>query len=117
MARASAAAENAAVNGITAVGLYLSLHSADPGTTGASEITGGGYARQAITWGAASGGTATNTGALSFTVAAATTVAYVGVWSAATTGTYYVGAATTSVTFNQAGTASVAASALTLAAA
>ena len=35
---------------------YISLHTADPGETGASECTGGSYARQAGSFGAASGG-------------------------------------------------------------
>ncbi|QFG09412.1 head protein [Mycobacterium phage Yuna] len=38
---------------ILAQGALLSLHSADPGTTGASEITGGGYARKTFAWGTA----------------------------------------------------------------
>jgi hypothetical protein len=29
--------------------VYVSLHSADPGDTGASELSGGGYARAAVT--------------------------------------------------------------------
>lgn len=37
---------------ILAQGNLLSLHSADPGTTGASEISGGGYARKTFAWGA-----------------------------------------------------------------
>lgn len=28
--------------------VYISLHTSDPGTTGASECTGGSYARQAL---------------------------------------------------------------------
>jgi len=32
----------------------VSLHSADPGSTGASELTGGGYARKPVVWAAAS---------------------------------------------------------------
>jgi hypothetical protein len=31
---------------------WISLHSDDPGPTGANELTGGGYARKAVTWGA-----------------------------------------------------------------
>lgn len=43
--------------------LYVSLHTADPGTTGANEAAGGSpaYARKALVFGAASGGTATAT--------------------------------------------------------
>ena len=39
----------------------ISIHTADPGTTGTNEVTGGGYARVAVTtadWGAASATTA-----------------------------------------------------------
>ncbi|QFG11450.1 head protein [Mycobacterium phage Ekdilam] len=42
-----------ALAAILAQGNLLSLHSADPGTTGASEITGGGYARKTFAWGTA----------------------------------------------------------------
>lgn len=40
-------------------GTYLALFTSDPTETGAAgtEVTGGAYARQAVTWGAASGGT------------------------------------------------------------
>ena len=75
---------------------YLSLHSADPGTTGASEITGGSYARQAITFGAASAGSqaSTNSQAFSNMPAEAGGVPYFGVWTAATGGTYLCGGTT-----------------------
>lgn len=56
-----------------------SLHTAYPGTTGANEVTGGGYARQAPTVAAASGGVrvaATNTWSVP-----STTVRWVGYWS------------------------------------
>ena len=73
---------------------YVSLHTADPGTTGASEVTGGTYARVAVTWTASSAGSpATNAGALTINVPASTTVAYFGIWSAITAGTYMIGGA------------------------
>lgn len=34
-------------------GDQISLHSGDPGTTGADEVSGGGYSRATPTWGAA----------------------------------------------------------------
>jgi hypothetical protein len=44
-------AANAGGNTLTALTPQtVSLHSADPGSTGASELTGGGYARKAVTW-------------------------------------------------------------------
>ena len=70
---------------------YVSLHTADPGTTGASEVTGGTYARVAATWNTPSSGSVTNSGALSINLPASTTASYFGVWSASTAGTYYFG--------------------------
>jgi hypothetical protein len=78
---------------------HISLHTADPGTTGASEATGGSYARQAVTFNAAGavgplGGTlqpATVGKAWStevtFSVNAAT-YSHMGGWNALTTGTF-----------------------------
>jgi hypothetical protein len=72
---------------------YVSLHTADPSTTGASEVTGGTYARVAVTWNSPSSGSVTNSGALSINLPASTTASYFGVWSASTSGTYYIGGA------------------------
>ena len=74
---------------------FVSLHTADPGTTGATEVAGGTYARVAVAWTAASASQVSNTGALSINLPASTTAAYFGVWSAATVGTYYIGGALT----------------------
>jgi hypothetical protein len=73
---------------------FVSLHSADPGATGTSEITGGtpAYARKAHTWAAAgspTGGNMDNSNAPVFDVPGSTTVAFVGMWTDATAGTFY----------------------------
>lgn len=71
---------------------HISLHTSFPGTTGTNEVTGGtpAYARKALTWGAAASGSKANSGAtLTFDVPAATTVQYLGFWSALTAGTYF----------------------------
>ena len=112
MPRASVTEENQAL-ATTGWG-FLSLHSGDPGTTGANELSGGGYARQAITWAAASGGSVGNAGTASFTTAGNVAVTYFGVWSAATGGTYYVGGALTAAV--TATTITVAAGAITVSA-
>ena len=79
---------------------YLSLHTADPGTTGASECTDANYVRQAATFAAGSTGEMVTSGthaAQSFPgMAAAQTLAGIGVWTAATLGAFKVGAAETS---------------------
>jgi hypothetical protein len=70
---------------------FASLHTADPSTTGANEVTGGtpAYARKALTMGAASGGqTVTITTAQAFDVPAGTSVRFVGIFSAVTAGTF-----------------------------
>lgn len=78
---------------------FLSLHTADPGTTGASEVTGGSpaYARQPVTWSAPTNGVIT--GSANFDVPAGTTVVSVGVWSAASGGTFLDKGAVTSQNF------------------
>lgn len=69
---------------------YASLHTAYS-STGTSEVTGGSpaYARQAVTWSAASAASkASASVAGAFNVPASTTVAFVGLWSAASSGTF-----------------------------
>lgn len=71
--------------------LFLSLHTADPTTTGGSEVTGGSpaYARQSLVWGTAASGQITAT-QVSFN-APAGTFTHFGFWSAATGGTWLGG--------------------------
>lgn len=80
----------AVANAIT----HLSLHSANPGVDGTSELTGSGYARQPVTWGAASDGevAATNLPLL-FTGAASAPSPFFGGWTSATGGTFVDGGA------------------------
>lgn len=63
---------------------YVSLHTADPGETGASEVTGGSYARQSGGFGAAAAGAVANTANIDFTGMPAVTVTHVGIWSSST---------------------------------
>jgi hypothetical protein len=80
MSSISATAKNLLLAGM--VPNSVSLHTAFPGTTGASECTGGGYARQVIAFGAPAGGIALQTGSSVFTVAQ--TVLWVGYWQGST---------------------------------
>lgn len=77
---------------------YLSLHTADPGETGASEVSGGAgpYARQAVNWDPASAGAVVSDGAIDFPGMPAVTVTHVGIWSAASGGTFVWGGALSS---------------------
>lgn len=69
--------------------VYLALYTSDPtdADTG-TEVTGNGYARQAITFGAPSDGVSTNSAAIEFPQATGSwgTVAYVGIRDASTSG-------------------------------
>jgi len=74
---------------------YLSLHTADPGTTGASEVTGSAYARVDVTasFPNAAAGLCSNDVAITFPTVTTTgyTVTHWGLWSAATAGTFRAG--------------------------
>lgn len=74
---------------------YVSLHTGDPGTTGASECTGGSYARQSASgkFGAATGGQKQNSGAIAFAGMPAATVTHFGVWDAVSGGNFIWGGA------------------------
>lgn len=112
----SAAAKNAMLNALDeAVAGYLSLHTANPGTTGASEVSGGSYARQAVVWDAASGGVKAMNGTEAFSIPAGTTVTYAGLWSASTSGTFYLGTAIETRAYVDAGTLNVTAASMTMA--
>jgi hypothetical protein len=116
MALASTTAENQALTGLdggtTNVLAYVQLHTASPSTTGANEMSS--VTRQACTWNAASGGSKTNSSALTFTTPGTTAATHFGTFSAVTAGTYGIGGAlTASVT---AATITIAAGALTLSA-
>ena len=71
----------------TELGAFISLHTGNPGATGASEATGGSYARKQTTWTlGASDGVATGS-QVTFNVPAGT-YAFAGIWTAATGGTF-----------------------------
>ena len=65
-------------------GVRMSLHTADPGDTGASEAAGGSYARQTPSYGGAVAGVCTQTGTVTFASMPATTITHWGLWSSDT---------------------------------
>lgn len=89
MAGLSTNAREQSALAVTGLGTYISLHTADPGTTGANEATGGSpaYARKATTW---TGGTVdgTVTGSQVTIDVPAGTYTHFSVWTAATAGTF-----------------------------
>jgi hypothetical protein len=97
---------NKAVNAVAqnAAADYFSLHSADPSTTGANEISGGTYGRVASAFPASTTGSATNSGA-TLNVPAGNTITHWGRWTAATGGSFFCGGALPAPeTFGAAGT-------------
>ena len=89
-------AENAALDHALSVSawtmptaIYVSLHTADPSGTGASEVTGGTYGRQGDTaFSAAASGASDNDSDIVFTLMPAATVTHVGLWDAASSGNF-----------------------------
>ena len=70
-------------------GTWISLHTASPSTTGANEATGGSpaYARKQTTWTPGASDGVTTGSQVTFDVPAGT-YTHVGIWSAATAGTF-----------------------------
>ena len=78
--------------------IYVSLHSADPGETGASELAAtNGYAREVCTFGAAASGAVANDAPVVFTASGGSwsTATHFYTWDAVTTGNALVGGALT----------------------
>ena len=114
MAGFTAAAKNLMLDQLGAAIGFVSLHTADPGTTGASEVAGGtpAYARKAVTWAAAANSSKAASNQPTFDVPPSTTAAFLGYWSAATGGTFYGSADITDETY--AGQGTYTATAITL---
>jgi hypothetical protein len=97
----STGAKDAGVNAIRALltssAGYVSMHTGDPGTTGANEVTGRtGYARQGSTFPAANGGTGSQGGQVAVpigTAGSSVSLTYWGLWTAATGGSWVTGGA------------------------
>ncbi len=81
-----------------------SLHTADPTATGSNEVAGGTYARQAITWNAASASNLDSLNQPVFDVPGATTVTHWAVWDGLGTTVMAYGALSASETFGADGT-------------
>lgn len=77
--------------------VYISLHTADPGLTGASEVSGGAYARQSIAFAAASAKVCINSALITFPTATVAwgTITHAGIWDASTAGNFLFGDALT----------------------
>ena len=76
--------ENAAA-GYTAQAVLMSLHTAEPGSTGASEVAGGTYARVPVTWTSGTVDGQYTATVPDFNVPAGTIPTWVGLWSSSGT--------------------------------
>jgi len=76
-------------------GRFVSLHTGDPGNSGVSEVSGGSYARQSVTFNKTGSNptVASNNAAIQFPVATASwgTIGFFGLWSALTGGNFLGG--------------------------
>lgn len=95
---------------------YLSLHTDVVGSGSGGEVTGGSpaYARKAVTWNAASGGSKAISGTAVFDVPSGTTIRRVGLFSAVTAGTYFGDADITDETYGGQGTYTVTAATISV---
>lgn len=69
--------------------VYVGLHTADPTDDGSgAEVSGGSYARTAVTFGAPSNGVSTNSADVEFPQASGTwgTITHIGIWDASSAG-------------------------------
>lgn len=85
------AAKNAALDYLGANKLlYCSGHTVDaPGSGGTNEVTGGTYARVAVSWSAASGGVLTSTTTpFDLNMPSGTNLRSIGLWDSASGGTF-----------------------------
>lgn len=78
--------------------IYASLHTGNPGNTGANEVTNGSvpgaaYARKTMAFGAVSGGASANSGTVDFTNMPSATVTHYGLWDAVSGGNFLGGGA------------------------
>lgn len=76
---------------ITISGVYLSVHTSDPGRTGGGEAVGGEYSRQPATFSIAFGGSVTNTDDVTFLHLPSGEYNWSGVWDAVSSGHFLWG--------------------------
>jgi hypothetical protein len=96
---------NALATAYGAAATHSALASTTPGATAGTELTGGGYARIALTW--ATAANSATTASATHTVGSGATVAGGMLYDALTAGNYRDGVGVTSQAFSSAGTYTV----------
>ncbi|MDT7935222.1 MAG: hypothetical protein RQ833_11570 [Sphingomonadaceae bacterium] len=79
--------KNVALTALLAAITHVSAHSAFPGTAGSSELSGGTYARQPVTWGTVAGGIGALSAAATLPIPSGATVRWIAGFTALTGGT------------------------------
>lgn len=103
------AGKNLLLDGLASGVSFVSLHTADPSTDGSSEVSGGSYTRESVSWASAASASVSNSAEIVFDVPGSTTISHLGYWSASTSGTFYGSRALdSSQTFATAGTYTIA---------
>lgn len=97
---------NAVLNQLLAGSEFLALFVTDPGPTGSgTEVSGGSYARKAITWGAIANNKKSNSAAINFSNLPATSINHWAIYDEAVGGNLlYYGPLSTGVTVPVGGT-------------
>lgn len=85
-----ATAKNLMLDALAAVMVRVAAHTGDPGgaNSASNEVAGGSYARQAIAWNAASGGSIDSSNVPVLDIPAGTTVSWLSFWNSAGTVRY-----------------------------
>lgn len=89
--------------------VYMSLHTADPGENGTSEVTGGApaYSRQVVSFNPAASGNLDSSNQPVFNVPSGVTITHVGFWDSSSGGDFLAYDPVTNETFATQGTYSV----------
>ena len=87
----SNASKAIAQDAVGAAATWFSLHTGDPGTTGANEASGTGASRGQTVWAAANSSNGTKAGSQATVGAAAQAYTHWGLWSAASGGVFHMG--------------------------
>ena len=108
------AGKNLALNGLAGGVTFVSLHTADPSTSGVNEVSASPYTREGVSWASAVSGSLQNSAQVVFDVPGSTTITHLGYWSASVTGTFYGSRQLdTNQTFATAGTYTIGANLIT----
>lgn len=81
--------KNLLLNGLASGVTFVSLHTADPGTSGSVEVSASPYARKSVNWASAASGSVSSASTIVFDVPGSTTINHLGYWSASSAGTFY----------------------------